>query len=389
MVTVHAAAPTLDRFPPELFFDDDLVWHRQQVGMPGLVALGGALVRGGELIHLGFVSDVFQRRSRAPAHSSQIRKRLGGWPNITLHALAHLGRRLGLRTLRSPRSRLVLTVTDPGRDPGAELFEWAYDRTLSRDFGAVADGDWWRIDLDALAPLLVPMTAADEPFSGDDRPTVCLVHDIERGIGHVATDPGFARQVESRGWSPLDRMLEVEGEAGVSATYSVVGTLWNQVYDRISNAGHEVAFHSFDHGPGRQLLRCRQVDYRARGYRPPQSRLGWEHRAPSMIARNFDWLASSAHSLGIQQPEIRRRLVRIPIAMDDFPLHTGAMDYAGWQAQLLETIDEQAFTAVGLHDCYGDRWLDRYPDLLEHLKRRARIIRLGDVADELVRAGGE
>ncbi len=58
----------------------------------------------------------------------------------------------------------------------------------------------------------------------------------------------------------------------MSVTYNVVGTLLDGVRDRIEAGGHAVAFHSFDHGDGLdQLHRCREVDYRLKGYRLPRS----------------------------------------------------------------------------------------------------------------------
>ncbi len=38
-VVLFALPPTLDELPTDLFFDDDLMWHRQQFSMVGQVAV--------------------------------------------------------------------------------------------------------------------------------------------------------------------------------------------------------------------------------------------------------------------------------------------------------------------------------------------------------------
>jgi hypothetical protein len=38
LVTVHATDAALRGLPPDIFQDDDVVWHRQQLGMPGHIA---------------------------------------------------------------------------------------------------------------------------------------------------------------------------------------------------------------------------------------------------------------------------------------------------------------------------------------------------------------
>src|ERR1041385_5350052 len=35
-LSLYAMSPAVDEFPEALFFDSDLMWHRQQFGKPGL-----------------------------------------------------------------------------------------------------------------------------------------------------------------------------------------------------------------------------------------------------------------------------------------------------------------------------------------------------------------
>src|SRR5438132_14160243 len=60
-----------------------------------------------------------------------------------------------------------------------------------------------------------------------------------------------------------------------------------------------------------QLQKCREIDYRVKGYRPPQSRITSELSDTRLAFHNFEWLASSAHSLQTSLPELRNRIVKI------------------------------------------------------------------------------
>ena len=121
-------------------------------------------------------------------------------------------------------------------------------------------------------------------------------------------------------------MLAVEASAGVRVTYNVVGQILPEVREQIESGGHALAFHSFDHRrDGDQLRRCREVDYRLKGYRLPRSEPTPETTDEQLAFHNFEWLASSAHSLGLESPQLQNRVVRLPVALDDFPLYTGEL----------------------------------------------------------------
>ncbi len=216
----------------------------------------------------------------------------------------------------------------------------------------------------------------------DHRPikTVCICHDIERGMGHVDADPAFARRAERTSPRDLAAMRQVEAEAGARATYFVVGSLLSEVRDAIEGDGHALGFHSFDHRSGRdQLQRCREVDYRIKGYRPPHSRITAELTDRNLLFHNFEWLASAPRSLGTDSPQMRAGLVRLPIALDDFPMYSSRLPYEDWEQLALQRIAESDFAAISLHDCYAPYWLPRYRRFLEQVQgdRRATDARRG------------
>ena len=74
----------------------------------------------------------------------------------------------------------------------------------------------------------------------------------------------------------------------------------------------------------------------------------------------------------------------MPVTVDDFPLYLGMKSYEEWEAELLTHVDRASFTAIGLHDCYADRWLPRYGELLQKLSARARLRTLDEVSADAV-----
>jgi hypothetical protein len=129
---------------------------------------------------------------------------------------------------------------------------------------------------------------------------------------------------------------------------------------------------------------CRQVDRRIRGYRPPQSKITYETSDFNLALRNYRWLASSQSSLGLRAPTVSNRIVKIPIALDDFPLHTRQLTYAAWKRRVLTLAESGSFTAISLHDCYADEWIHDYPGFLAELWTRGRLRTLDEVAWESI-----
>jgi hypothetical protein len=382
-VLLYADPELVERFPRELFFDSEVLWHQQHFGRPGQVASASIVLGSGVLHSMVHQSDLVQRIGRVREHRTQVENRLRGWPWMLLNTLLAFALERDVRTVRTPTSELAMRHTDPTRPVEPYLFERIHDRPPAELPGAVRQGDWWEIDVRAAAAAAIEPIAGSDPVT--EEKTVCVTHDLERGLGHLAEDPALARRADETAHQTLDAMLAVEADAGVHATYNVVGQILPEVRQQIESGGHAVAFHSFDHGPGDdQLGRCRGVDYRIKGYRLPRSRPTPETTDERLAFHNFEWLASSAYSLGIDSPRIRNRLVRLPVALDDFPLYTRRLAYEQWEADLLERIDRAEHTVFGLHDCYAHLWLPHYASLLEKLRSRARLRTLDEVSADVV-----
>ena len=380
---VFADSTLADRFPRELFFDDDVLWHQQHFGRPGQVA-SASLVVEPELIHtMVHQSDLVQRIGRIREHKTQVENRFRGWPWMLANGVLAFALERGIGTVRMPTAELAIRHTDPSRSVQPYMFERIYDRPPVELPGAARRGEWWEIDVRTAAAAVVEPVAGSEPLA--EERTVCVMHDLERGFGHRVEDPELAREADAAGEERLAAMLALEADVGVRVTYNVVGQILPEVREQIEAGGHALAFHSFDHRrDGDQLRRCREIDYRLKGYRLPQSEPTRETTDEQLALHNFEWLASSAYSLGFESPQLQNRVVRLPVALDDFPLYTGEFPYETWEARLLDRVEQAPYTAFGLHDCYAHLWLPRYAELLEKLHSRARLQTLDDVSAEIV-----
>ena len=85
-LVLYALPPALDGLPDELFFDDDIVWHQQQFGLPGQIASINLVERGEDIYAMVLVSDVVQRIGRRRAYKTWIENRFAGWHRLLVHA---------------------------------------------------------------------------------------------------------------------------------------------------------------------------------------------------------------------------------------------------------------------------------------------------------------
>lgn len=385
LLLLHAGPAARERFPEDLFRDDELLWHRQDHGLPGHVAYACLAEHGGTLYGLCYVSDLVQRIGRRREHKTRVENAFRGWPYVLLNAILDFARERRIRHVRSPTADHVLRHVDPERDVGRGLFDRVYDHPVQRLHGPDRRGGWWRIDAGARGAWIVRGESGREASACG--PVVAVCHDIERGLGHEDVDREFARRVDGPACAALPAMLAIERELGVRATYHVAGRLLEEVRAAIEADGHALGFHSFDHDlEAPQLEACRRVDRRIRGYRPPRSLRTPELTHERLCRRGFEWLASGAGALGIDRPRLASGLVEVPIHADDHALHVGDVDWERWSRAVVERAARGPFTAIGLHDCYAESWLEAYPGFLEELSRSAEPWTLERVARRLTLA---
>jgi hypothetical protein len=368
--------------PDALFGDPDVNWHRQQFGRKGLVAAAGLRVRDRVATVSVLQSDLCQQLYRHAALretcKTRVETRFKYWYRFLLNAILDYCVDQKIETVRCPTGATVVAHTR--RAIAGELFLRIYDAAAERYVcSSVSSGKaaYWDISVSANRDRIVRLAEARPPEPpADARPTMCIFHDIEEDVD---TDISQADCAEH-----LTAMLAIERDAGVQATYNVLGMMLQRKRDEIlaSDSRHAVGFHSFDHRLAdlTQLPRCRDVDLRVRGYRPPQSRVTAELSDGNLTYFNFEWFACSANSLGFSDCRLQRGIVKIPIHADDYVLSSGA-DYGQWERGVLEQAKVRPFFGLGLHDCYGDKWIAHYPSLLEKLARTHRFVSADEICD--------
>lgn len=378
-IVLYAHPSTLAEFPAAIFFDDDLCWHQQQFGIGGQIATGNLLWRESDLYSMVHQSDIVQRASRIPEYRTRLQNRFKGWNYMLLNATLNFAVEHSVQSIYTPTADWALRHTDPSRNVQRALFERIYDQQPQAIFHAERAGNWWRIDVQENRHRLIRPEPQTE--TAPQEKVICLCHDIERGLGHLDCDPSFAQAAEQTAAANLAQMLAIERQLAVQATYNVVGQLVPDLRGPIETEGHCLAFHSFDHQDFEhtgQLARCRNIDYRLKGYRPPQSNITAELSDENLCYHNFEWLASSSYSLGIDTPQMSNRLVKIPIAFDDYELYRSGLNWETWEAQALAAIQQNDFIAFSLHDCYAPLWLPHYERFLEKVCALGKLQTLSD-----------
>ncbi|MGH8005394.1 MAG: hypothetical protein ACREQ3_00095 [Candidatus Binatia bacterium] len=382
-IVLHSTGPLIDELPVDLFFDDDIIWHQQQLGKSGHIAFAYLVVGEGILYGLNYVSDLVQRISRRREFKTRIEKSFKGWHHMLLNSIVNFAVENGIGKMYSPTADLAIENTDPKRTVQRELFERVYDRAVNKYFRATREGKWWLLDIDENRERVIIPEKNRETIKTEK--TICVCHDIERGLGHRDVDPAFAKFANETSPNSLEEMLRIENEAGVKATYNVLGCFFNEIRQRVEKDGHCIAFHSYDHNVNAdQLAECRQIDYRIKGYRPAQSIITSELSDEYLCFRNFEWLASSASSLGMIFPEMRGRVVKIPILFDDFDMYKEGVRFADWERKAIESINRNSFVVLSLHDCYASFWLPYYREFLEKVRNMGNLKTLNEVANEVI-----
>src|SRR6476620_19552 len=77
-MVLYADSATLTEFPPDLFFDDELIWHQQQFGRPGQIASANIVLDGRTVYAITHVSDLVQRIPRRREYKTRIERRFDG-----------------------------------------------------------------------------------------------------------------------------------------------------------------------------------------------------------------------------------------------------------------------------------------------------------------------
>jgi hypothetical protein len=359
----------LGGFPDALFADQAVNWHGQQFGRKGLIAAAGLFIEGRSGVVTYLQSDICQQIYRSPslnhAASARLDTRFRYWYRILFNAILDFASDRGLDIVHSPTADHIVGATKKRIDPG--LFTQIYDSVGERYAcrrDTIDRAEYWSVALKDNHDRIARLNHTPMPETpATDRKVICICHDIESNIDTNVPE------VECR--EALYRMLAIERAHGVRATYQVLGRLFRDLAPVIlASDSHALAFHSYDHqiGDPSQLARTREVDLQVKGYRPPQSKLTADLSDYILAYWNFEWLLSSWLTFGFHEPRVENGIVKIPVHLDDWPLHTNQLTRAQWMARLREELSKRDTLVISLHDCYARQWLDWYPELLTELQ---------------------
>jgi len=369
--------------PDALFDDPEVNWHRQQFGLKGLIAAAGLWLRESAVTITVLQSDVCQQLYRHPelrrSCKTQVETHFRYWYVMLLNAVLDFCLDREVSVLYCPTARQILANTRKQIAP--DLFLRIYDSPKDRyrcSKTLIGVAEYWEIPVRDNADRIARLApAGNSTVRACRTPRICLFHDIEENVD----TPISAAECEEN----LLRILQIEKDFGLDSTYDVLGAIFQRKRDAILafNARHSLGFHSFDHQleHDEQLQRCRTVDLRVRGYRPPRSRLTPELIDYTLTLLNFEWFASSAGRLGRSTCALQNGLVKIPIHFDDYPLFKGTVTYDHWESRVLHLARSQPQLGLGLHDCYAAVWLQHYPQLLEKLAMIGHFVSADEVCD--------
>lgn len=374
-----------ERFPILLFTDPNINWHGQHYGRTGLVAAAGIFVSKDMCAFVTTLqSDLCQQLYRNPILSrkckTQVDTRYGMWYRLLVNAIVDFCFDSAIVDLYIPTATTVLNRLQNNTSPG--IFTRIYDdaaRWLIYSFQLFHGHEYFRVNIRSNVNQIVPLISS-ENMHRKEIAGLCIFHDIESSVDTNVT------KEDCSAW--LQKMLEVEAEHKLSLTYSVVG---NQICDIKPHLDkylvESVAFHSYDHriNSTNQLKMVRRVDHKIRGYRPPQSKITSEITDFNLSMFNFEWLLSSAGSLNAIDPVLSNYIVKIPVHLDDYQLHTGELTLSRWMERFHRLLDSGIkLVCVGLHDCYARTWIDHYPKILESTLVRRTMWNCDQIAGALL-----
>lgn len=386
-IILYVGEPVVSEFPRSLYFDDDIVWHQQQLGKNGQIATANLIQVGDSIYANDYLSDLVQRISRCQEYRSRVGNRFKGWHYLLINSIMAFAVENGQETVYSPTADFAIKHTDPARTVKRELFDRVYDNPIEKFFRAKKKGNWWKLDVAENLDIIILGQGINEIIPL--KKTICVYHDIERGLGHNGIDNDLVNFANQKGPGYLKEMLAIENSLNIKTTYNVVGNFLNEVREDIESGGHCLAFHSFDHGSGRQLGKCRGVDYRLKGYRVPQSKLTRELSDNNLCLHNFEWLGCWMPADNLKVPYLENRIVKIPMQYDDWRMYSENIPYEEWEQQILAAISENDFVAIGLHDCYAQYWLPHYKRFLNKIKEMGHLKTINEVANEVFLANAK
>ena len=446
-IILYAWGDSIDEFPEELFFDNDINWHQEHFGKPGQIAAANLIIDGDKLYTLEHISDIVQRIHIRKEYRTRINSCFKHWHHMLLNNVLNFAVENSLKYIYSPTADLLVEKYLPKVE--RRYFDRIYDRDVQMHFEVEKKNGMWIIDVDKNSHKLVKPQKI-EKIVKDDKKTICIFHDLERESGHLGVFPVLSTWADNDAAVALEKMLNIEKEKSVKTTYNIVGSFFDEVRESIEKDGHCIAFHSYNHQYSRhpvinymcdeaailiplskigykvtdyvnivrrqlsltpasyrpiseifrlvvnkvrkqlslppiinQLGACRSVDWRIKGYRHYQPNNSSEVSDTDLCFYNFEWKAIDEKRPGAK-PTLQNRVVKIPVFCNVYEIHKDNVSYETWESKVIERIKQSNFTAIGLHDCYANYWLAQYSQFLEKISSLGKLKTFNEVSDQIV-----
>lgn len=379
---INMYATDIGKDREELFANPHVNWHGQQCTRLGLIASAGLFLQDPEIAIITIMqSDLCQQLYRHPslkrACRTQVDNRFGRWYRLLLNAVMDFCNDHHISRLLVPASGTILRRLPRAVSP--PLFTRIYDDPplwLRCNRLRLYEAEYWEIAVDDNRGRFIPLEPIPSASQKDIR-GICIFHDVEANVDTQVPASDCSHWLES--------ILDIETSMGVSLTYSVLGELLPGLRPLLQRYRiGSLALHSFDHQINslNQLGRARRVDFKVRGYRPPQSLITEELTDFNLSYYDFEWLLSSARSLGVTEPQLQNYIVKIPVHLDDYPLHTGACTLDAWMGRIRSLLESSIqLVVIGTHDCYAHHWLKCYPQLLRECLAKRPMRNCDEIAD--------
>src|SRR5262249_13757195 len=213
------------QLPDTLFTDPDVNWHNQQFGKKGLIAAAGLWVRDSRATITLIQSDVCQQLYRHEqlrrSCKTRVETRFKYWYRFLLNAVLDACLDADIATLYSPTGQQIVSHIRKCIKP--DLFLRIYDSPKNAyQCRRIVDSgtEYWEIPIKRNAARIIRLQRLKCGGPSDDRRRkICIFHDIEENVDTAIS--------AMECWTNLERMLRIEKELGVSATYCILGRLFH------------------------------------------------------------------------------------------------------------------------------------------------------------------
>jgi hypothetical protein len=345
-----------------------------------------------------------------------------------------------LTTICTPTADLIVEkYVNPRVD--RKLFDRIYDEDINKRFITSRKNGWWNIDVAAQRHKLIRPEIVKENLATGSR-MICLVHDLELGlkrrkgvpekkdaIQDLETMLAVEKEHDCRATYSVPGILldtvrhSIEYHSHCLSFYSfnmqrnrTPACVHNYSRDGFARAKllkiycnainkircHRslppIAYLSLEHLTTtklnnlrekltlapliNQLDKCREIDYRLKGYRPCHSESNSGLNDMDLCYHNFEWIAED-NSTPSALPMLQNRLVKIPVAFHAHEIPQRGITYDYWESQVLASIEKNEFGAIGLCGSSASHWLPYYSRLLERLGALGSFVTLNDIANQV------